>query len=91
MGLIIKIQKYIQSNITDTTNSDFSEKAINYLLDSYSSDLSSKLKNVKCPNHPNSTTGIIKISSNSSGKIFIEKTNFCCVDFEENIVIPHPY
>ena len=60
--------------------------ATNELAKAIAKQLSERLKNVKCNNHPSSNP-IIMIRADDNGKCTVLKENFCCTEFKNSIDI----
>ncbi|WP_432410944.1 hypothetical protein [Rasiella sp. SM2506] len=77
----LETQGYMKSGMGD----DLMNADVNFVIDLFIDEIKPSLKKEVCPNHGVNSKGTIIVSSNSKGKIKVEKTHFCCKEFSDSI------
>jgi len=60
--------------------------AANAGVDAFAKDLTPKLKNLKCEDHPTKTS-VLKLVADKKDLVKVDKTGFCCKKFADSIKV----
>ena len=86
MYITIKTKKFETKDFMKSgMGDDLINAGVNLSIDSFIEEIRPNLEKEICPNHGTNSKGTIIISTNSKAKIEVEKTHFCCQEFNDSI------